>query len=102
MQPARLDASVWCLVPTALLGMLVLAPPSPAQAVLETPQQASDVQADGDKGNTDRAGLTDAHFAAKFLDIENVHIENVAVPDDVVMRGHAHSGGGRPYAGVGL
>ena len=42
MQPARLDASVWCLVPTALLGMLVLAPPSPAQAVLETPQQAND------------------------------------------------------------
>src|SRR5713226_9669577 len=42
MQPARLDASVWCLVPTARLGMLVLAPPSPAQAVLETPQQAND------------------------------------------------------------
>src|SRR2546422_10734507 len=42
MQPARLDASVWCIVPTALLGMLVLAPPSPAQAVLETPQQAND------------------------------------------------------------
>ncbi len=42
MQPARLDASVWCLVLTPLLGMLVLAPPSPAQAVLETPQQAND------------------------------------------------------------
>src|SRR6266568_1828001 len=42
MQPARLDASVWCVVPTALLGMLVLAPPSPAQTVLETPQQVND------------------------------------------------------------
>src|SRR5713226_5458711 len=42
MQPARLDASVWCLVPTARLGMLVLAPPSPAQVVLETTQQAND------------------------------------------------------------
>lgn len=42
MQPARLDASLWCVVPTALLGMLVLAPPSPAQTVLETPQQVND------------------------------------------------------------
>src|SRR5438034_10531751 len=42
MQPARLDASVWCLVPAALLGMLVLASPSPAQTVLETPQQVND------------------------------------------------------------
>src|SRR6059036_3156736 len=42
MQPARLDALMWCLVLTALLGMLVLAPPSPAQAVLETPQQTND------------------------------------------------------------
>jgi polysaccharide export outer membrane protein len=43
MQPARLGALVWCLVPTTLLGMLVLAPSSRAQqAVLETPQQTND------------------------------------------------------------
>jgi polysaccharide export outer membrane protein len=44
MQPARLGALVWYFVPTALLVLLVLAPPSSAQqqAVLETPQQAND------------------------------------------------------------
>jgi len=43
MQPARLGALVWCFVPTALLVLLVLAPPSSAQqAVLETPQQLND------------------------------------------------------------
>jgi polysaccharide export outer membrane protein len=43
MQPARLGALVLCLVPTALLVILVLAPPSRAQqAVLETPQQVND------------------------------------------------------------
>ncbi len=43
MQPARLGALVLCLVPTALLALLVLAPPSSArQAVLETPQQVND------------------------------------------------------------
>jgi polysaccharide export outer membrane protein len=43
MQPARLGALVWCFVPTALLVLLVLAPPSSAQqAVLETPQQVND------------------------------------------------------------
>jgi hypothetical protein len=43
MQPARLGALVWFLVPTALLGFLVLAPSSDAQqAVLETPQQVND------------------------------------------------------------
>ncbi len=43
MQPARLGALVWCLVPTALQVLLVLAPPSSAQqAVLETPQQVND------------------------------------------------------------
>ena len=43
MQPARLGASLWCHVPTALLVLLVLAPSSSAQqAVLETPQQVND------------------------------------------------------------
>jgi len=43
MQPARLGALVWCLAPTALQMLLVLAPPSSAQqAVLETPQQVND------------------------------------------------------------
>lgn len=42
MQPARLGACTWCLVLAALLGILVLAPPSRAQAVLETPQQTND------------------------------------------------------------
>jgi polysaccharide biosynthesis/export protein len=42
MQPARLGAGTLCLVSTALLGFLVLAPPSRAQAVLETPQQTND------------------------------------------------------------
>ena len=42
MQPASLGALTWCFVTNALLGMLVLAPPSRAQAVLETPQQTND------------------------------------------------------------
>jgi polysaccharide export outer membrane protein len=42
MQPVRLGAPVWCSVTSALLGMLVLAPPSRAQTVLETPQQVND------------------------------------------------------------
>jgi polysaccharide biosynthesis/export protein len=42
MQPARLGAGVLCLVSTSLLGLVVLAPPSRAQAVLETPQQTND------------------------------------------------------------
>lgn len=42
MQPARLGAATLCLVSTTLLGLLVLAPPSRAQAVLETPQQTND------------------------------------------------------------
>jgi polysaccharide biosynthesis/export protein len=42
MQPARLGACTGCLVHAALLGILVLAPPSRAQAVLETPQQTND------------------------------------------------------------
>jgi len=42
MQPARLGAGTWCLVSTTLLGLVVLAPPSRAQAVLETPQQTND------------------------------------------------------------
>jgi polysaccharide biosynthesis/export protein len=43
MQPVRLGAKVWCLVPTALLGVSLLVPPCHAQqAVLETPQQVND------------------------------------------------------------
>jgi protein involved in polysaccharide export with SLBB domain len=42
MQPARLGAGTLCLVSTSLLGLLVLAPPTRAQAVLETPQQTND------------------------------------------------------------
>jgi polysaccharide export outer membrane protein len=42
MQPARLGAGTSCLVSTTLLGFLVLAPPTRAQAVLETPQQTND------------------------------------------------------------
>ncbi len=42
MQPARLGAGTLCLVSSSLLGLLVLAPPSRAQAVLETPQQTND------------------------------------------------------------
>jgi polysaccharide export outer membrane protein len=42
MQPVRLGAGTLCLVSTTLLGLLVLAPSSRAQAVLETPQQTND------------------------------------------------------------
>lgn len=42
MQPARLGARSKCFVAATLLGILVLAPPSRAQAVLETPQQTND------------------------------------------------------------
>jgi polysaccharide export outer membrane protein len=42
MQPVRLGAGMLCLVSTTLLGLLVLAPPTRAQAVLETPQQTND------------------------------------------------------------
>jgi polysaccharide export outer membrane protein len=42
MQPVRLGAGALCLVSTTLLGLLVLAPSSRAQAVLETPQQTND------------------------------------------------------------
>jgi polysaccharide biosynthesis/export protein len=42
MQPAKLGALMWCLVTSALLGMLALAPASHAQTVLETPQQVND------------------------------------------------------------
>ncbi|HWY44397.1 MAG TPA: polysaccharide biosynthesis/export family protein [Candidatus Sulfotelmatobacter sp.] len=41
MQPARLGARTWCFVAATLLGILVLAPPIRAQAVLETPQQTN-------------------------------------------------------------
>jgi protein involved in polysaccharide export with SLBB domain len=42
MQPVRLGALAWCSVTSALSGMLVLALPSRAQTVLETPQQVND------------------------------------------------------------
>ena len=43
MQPARLGAVGWCFVTSVLLlGMMVSAPPTRAQAVLETPQQIND------------------------------------------------------------
>ena len=42
MQPARLGARPWCFFAATLLGILVLALPSHAQAVLETPQQTND------------------------------------------------------------
>jgi polysaccharide export outer membrane protein len=42
MQPARLGVGMLCLLSNTLLGLLVLAPPSRAQAVLETPQQTND------------------------------------------------------------
>src|SRR5258706_3274873 len=42
MQPARLGARSTCLIAATLLTTLVLAPPSRAQAVLETPQQTND------------------------------------------------------------
>src|SRR3981189_3413056 len=42
MQPARLGARTWCFVAATLLGILVLAPPTRAQAVLETPQQTNE------------------------------------------------------------
>jgi polysaccharide biosynthesis/export protein len=41
MQPARLGG-LWCFALSTLLGILPLAPSSPAQAVLETPQQTND------------------------------------------------------------
>jgi polysaccharide export outer membrane protein len=42
MQPARLGAGTVYLVSITLLGLVVLTPPSRAQAVLETPQQTND------------------------------------------------------------
>src|SRR5262249_61193147 len=42
MQPARLGARPWYFGAATLLGILVLASPSRAQAVLETPQQTND------------------------------------------------------------
>jgi polysaccharide biosynthesis/export protein len=41
MQPARLGG-LWCFGLSTLLGLLALAPSSPAQAVLQTPQQTND------------------------------------------------------------
>jgi polysaccharide biosynthesis/export protein len=41
MQPARLGG-LWCFGLSTWLGLLALAPSSPAQAVLETPQQTND------------------------------------------------------------
>jgi len=41
MQPGRLGR-LWCIASPALFGLLALAPPSGAQAVLETPQQTND------------------------------------------------------------
>ncbi len=42
MQPARLGARTWCFCAAALLGILVLASSSRAQAVLETSQHTND------------------------------------------------------------
>src|SRR5579859_8142042 len=42
MQPARLGAVTSFCLSITLLGLVVLAPPSRAQAVLETPQQTND------------------------------------------------------------
>jgi len=42
MQPARLGARTLFCLSITLLGLVVLAPPSRAQAVLETPQQTND------------------------------------------------------------
>src|SRR6202158_17204 len=42
MQPVKLGALMWCLVTSAQLCVLVLAPPSRAQTVLGTPQQTTD------------------------------------------------------------
>ena len=42
MQPARLGARSSCFVAVTLLGILVLAQPSRAQTVLETPRQTND------------------------------------------------------------
>ena len=42
MQPARLGAGTLFCLSITLLGLVVLAPPSRAQAVLETPQQTND------------------------------------------------------------
>lgn len=42
MQPARLGARGLCVIASTLLGILVLAPTSRAQAVLETTQQTND------------------------------------------------------------
>jgi polysaccharide biosynthesis/export protein len=42
MPPARLGTGILCLLSATLLGLVVLAPPSRAQAVLETPQQTND------------------------------------------------------------
>ena len=42
MQPARLGAGTWCLVSITLLGLAILAQPTRAQTVLETPQQTND------------------------------------------------------------
>jgi len=41
MQPARLGG-LWCFALSGLFGILALAPPNRAQAVLETPQQTND------------------------------------------------------------
>lgn len=41
MQPARLGGP-WCFALSGLFGLLALAPPTRAQAVLETPQQTND------------------------------------------------------------
>jgi polysaccharide biosynthesis/export protein len=42
MQPVKLGAPMWCLVASALLSVLVLAPSSRAQTSLETSQQVND------------------------------------------------------------
>jgi polysaccharide biosynthesis/export protein len=42
MQPDKLGVSVWCFILNALLTLLLLAPSSRAQAVLQTPQQVNE------------------------------------------------------------
>jgi polysaccharide biosynthesis/export protein len=72
MQPAKLGALEWCFVTSTVLGMMVLAPPTRAQTVLETPQQTND---------RIRALSSTAHLSPHDYVIGNGDVINVDVFD---------------------
>jgi len=65
-------------------------------------RQASDMQADGNQGDTDGSRLANAHFPAKFFYIKDLDIDDIPVADYVVVRRQACRRGKRADAVIGL